>query len=343
MKKLFFIITSITLVTTLSSCDKILLTPKVNNDPVSNFEELWQSFDQMYGGFETKKINWDSLYQVYRPTVSEFSSDEDLYLTITSMLDALNDSHVFLFPTNPDLQGYTSGILGKLKTYSDFKLSVVKANYLTEKLTSGESMTYGLLENNLGYIHFGHFNENEKQYRESLEKMITHFENTNGLIIDIRGNEGGTDQNAVYVAGHFAKERKAVFKFRLRNGVNHSDFTPFSEYFVQPEGKTQYNKSIVVLTNRFTISAAETFALSMRRHDEVTIIGDTTTGAFSDVIRKELPNGWAYGISVGDWRNFEGKSFEGIGLPPDILIQNEATEILNGIDAALNTAISTLQ
>ncbi|MEL6256252.1 MAG: hypothetical protein AAFR87_29885 [Bacteroidota bacterium] len=31
-----------------------------------------------------------------------------------------------------------------------------------------------------------------------------------------------------------------------------------------------------------------------------------------------MPNGWVYSLSIGDWRDAEGVSFEDIGLIPDI-------------------------
>jgi carboxyl-terminal processing protease len=80
----------------------------------------------------------------------------------------------------------------------------------------------------------------------------------------------------------------------------------------------------------------------MSRIDHVTIVGDTTSGAFSDMNSRELPNGWIYTLSIGDWRTFDGISYEGIGLPPDIVVQNDSTDVANGRDEALEKAISII-
>ena len=76
----------------------------------------------------------------------------------------------------------------------------------------------------------------------------------------------------------------------------------------------QYTKPVELLTTRWTASAGETFTWAITAH--ITQIGDTTSGGFSDVIARELPNGWLYFVSVGDFRNAEGKSEEGTGIVP---------------------------
>ena len=72
-------------------------------------------------------------------------------------------------------------------------------------------------------------------------------------------------------------------------------------------------------------------------------VGDTTTGAFSDAVTRQLPNGWLYSISVGDYRDAENRSFESIGLAPDILVENSAADLAAGEDKMLEAAIQALQ
>ncbi len=98
-----------------------------------------------------------------------------------------------------------------------------------------------------------------------------------------------------------------------------------------------------VLTNRQTGSAGETFILAMKTMDHVKVLGDSTYGAFSDNPKRELPNGWIYAISTGDFRDANGLSYEGIGIPPDELIQNTIPEIQSGVDKVLEKAILELK
>jgi hypothetical protein len=67
-----------------------------------------------------------------------------------------------------------------------------------------------------------------------------------------------------------------------------------------------------------------------------------TSGGFSDVIARELPNGWLYFVSIGDFRNAEGKSEEGKGIVPAITSTNTKEDIDNGKDKVLELAIAKL-
>jgi C-terminal processing protease CtpA/Prc len=230
-----------------------------------------------------------------------------------------------------------------MKTFSDFRLSAIADNYIDELKKYSATILYGTLKGNVGYILLGGMEEGIDTYEKAFDFLLDYFKDTDGIIIDIRNNPGGIDQESVYIAGRFATETNIGFKFRLKNGPAHDDFTPFYEYEVKPTGKEQYKKKVVVLTHRFSVSAAETFVLAMRSNDRVTIVGDTTSGAFSDMISRELPNGWVYTISIGDWRSSDGTSYEGIGLPPDVVVQNDSTDIANGRDEALEKAISLLK
>ena len=72
-------------------------------------------------------------------------------------------------------------------------------------------------------------------------------------------------------------------------------------------------------------------------------MGDTTAGGFTDVISRELPNGWLYFVGVGDYRDAAGKSEEGIGVAPKIYAINLKSDIDAGKDKVLEQAIDSLK
>jgi C-terminal processing protease CtpA/Prc len=80
----------------------------------------------------------------------------------------------------------------------------------------------------------------------------------------------------------------------------------------------------------------------MNTQQHVTQIGDTTAGGFTDLIARELPNGWLYFTGVGDYRDAEGNSKEGIGIAPVKTITNSRNDIQNGKDPVLEEAIGML-
>ena len=67
-----------------------------STDPVHNFEVLWQKFDENYGCFPQKNIDWNLVYKTYRQMVTSNTSEDELFAILTDVLAHLNDNHVKL-------------------------------------------------------------------------------------------------------------------------------------------------------------------------------------------------------------------------------------------------------
>ena len=72
-------------------------------DPELNFEKLWSTFHDRYPFFNLRKVDWKKQYDIYRPRVTELTTDDELFDIICEMLDPLDDGHVELKGrTGPD-------------------------------------------------------------------------------------------------------------------------------------------------------------------------------------------------------------------------------------------------
>lgn len=328
----------------LVSCQKILLNQPAGNTPTSNFSALWKGYSDYYGLFAVRNVPWDSLYQVYRPQVHDKMSNRELYDVLTKLIDPFNDIHVFLQPTTDRLPRYESSVFFRThSTQQDFSIRVVKENYVPALSEVNEKLHYGVLAGNIGYIHFGAFDLPLGFYSQQMDKIMEALKNTRGLVVDIRNHEGGDDKVSRYIAGRFAGAERLFMTTRKRNGTDRTSFTAPESWKVVREGGSPYTKPTVLLTTRWTASAGETFTWAMNTQQHVTQIGDTTAGGFSDVIARELPNGWLYFVPVGDYRNASGRSEEGIGIAPKIYLTNTAQDIRAGKDRVLEAAVSRLQ
>lgn len=325
-----------------TSCDKLLLEDVDPNNPVTNFKALWNEFDAKYGLFQVKNIDWDSVYLVYRPQIYTSSSNSELYNMLTDMLGLLNDNHVALVPTDNEFPFFQSGILGKMDTITDFDLDKLVKQYFEITHFEDPFFTYGILEDNIGYIHIEGFSDLPKYLKKSMDNILGELRSTKGIIIDVRGGYGGEDIAGQYIAGRFTDQTITYMKTRIKSGPGKNDFTEFENWSIKPEDDYQYTKPVVVLTHRFTISARETFCLALRVIPHVTFVGDYTSGAFSNQINRELPNGWGYSLSIGEWLDVDGNSYEGIGLAPDVLVKNKKQDVLNGKDSAFEKAIEII-
>jgi hypothetical protein len=343
MKHCSITIFGLILILLLASCGDLLVGPDPENTPERNFEILWHEFDRYYPFFELKQIDWQALYNTYRPDVSATTDETELLQIISNMLNLLKDVHVNIFT---DFGTYLySGWWNRATLYVNFSYTLetyIQDNY---QVSESGSMYYGRLADDYGYIYipsFSAYKYDEKDFK-SIDKILEAFETCPAVIIDVRSNGGGNSSYADLIASRFAEEPTLVSFWRYRNGPQHQDFTDYIPHVIKPEGKFQFLKPVVVLINRRCFSSTENFVLSMRSFPHVTIIGDTTGGGFGNPIFRELPNGWTYRLPRSMQLSADSLNFEGVGIPPDIPVQNTLTDSLRGVDTTLERAMQFLE
>ncbi len=70
-----------------------------------------------------------------------------------------------------------------------------------------------------------------------------------------------------------------------------------------------------MLTSPYTASAAETTILATMNFPHFKRVGSNTNGALSDLLLKELPNGWLYALSNEVYETMDGIVYEVSGIP----------------------------
>ncbi|MCU0358441.1 MAG: S41 family peptidase [Cyclobacteriaceae bacterium] len=330
-------ITIVLLAILLSSCE-LFLEPEPKNNAEAIFENLWTTFDESYGPFNERNIDWDALYRIYRPQVTASTTEEELYQTITAMLTNLDDGHVQLVA--PDRRIFNANYIRNNKIDDElFNLDVIRNKYLEPgfKQLSDDGYVYGKIRGkNIGYIYFNYVADNFFIMNQFLDENLF----SDGIIIDLRHNQGGDFTFGFSAFGRLTNQTRDVFQSRTKNGTGSNDFTPLHTWRLTPGG-AYFNKPIIVLTDRYTISAGERSVMALMTLPNVTVMGDTTSGAHATMIGRELANGWYYTIATQNTLLFDGKSYEGIGLAPDVVVKNVLEEINNGIDRTLQYAIDS--
>jgi len=322
-----------------TSCEEMMVGEIIKDTPEKNFQSMWDKFDSHYGLFLVKEIDWNAVYASHLPLAKVAKTEEELFNVLTSALSILHDQHVNIYTTNSKLADYNSGHNGNIPAQETFLFKVVQDNYLIEYHEVNEDFGYGKLTEDIGYIHASSYNDNLSVFKKAMDKAMNALASTEKIVFDIRDHSGGSDNVSKYIAGRFAKSKKLFMTSKKRNGPGHNDFEGMMKWYVEPEGESQYTKPVILLTTSHSISAAETFTFAMRENDNVTHMGETTAGAFSDVIAYQLPNGWLCTIGVGDYRGSDGKSYEGIGIAPHIYSKNLKADVLAGVDKTLEKAI----
>ena len=327
------IITSLLLFVLLCSCENLIIVEDEMNTPNNNFELLWNDFDQNYGLFEIRNINWDSLYTAYRPLINDQMTDQELWTTVTELLEELDDGHTSI---NNEVESFISGYEFNGKSKLEYSRNLITDKYLEWRIDveSEENLSYGKIkEKDIGYIYLGQ--EGGRQ-PDVIADIIEELEDHKAIIFDIRQNVGGSDKYAHRMAGAFADDTYFAYTSETRNGPNHDDFGVKIEFFTTPIGDFQYTKPVMVLTDRRTISAGEVFLIHMKNLPHVEQIGDITAGDFSTTsISRFLPNGWTYNYSIQKFLLPDGTSLDGIGHIPDVYLKNTKEDIEQGNDIVL--------
>lgn len=323
------------------------LKDDVGKSNQETFQFIWDELDQNYGGFSVRMVDWDHMYEIYYPQAALSETESELYDISEEMLNLLDDQHISIFSYNLD-KGFSSGTEGdEFLAEAEFDLSVVTNNYL-ESFGSinaaDELLIYGKLKKgNYGYIYIPNFEFNDERWFEEIDVILPQLEHTDGLIIDVRNNGGGSPIIDRFIASRFYSEEKHVFSIQTRNGPEHTDFDEPTQYFSTPEGSFQYTKNTIILTNHATVSAGEEFVLLLQTQPHVTVIGDYTSNAFSTTaFDRLLPNGWRISFPNQLYTYPDGSSPEGIGIVPDFYIRNNSLDVQNGIDMVLETGIEML-
>ncbi|WP_147676926.1 S41 family peptidase [Algibacter pacificus] len=324
-----------------TSCSKVIIEENEPNTKKNNFEILWNDFDQHYSLFVIRDINWNDLYDRYQPQVNENQSDDELWTLFSNLLEHLDDSHTVMYDGNGN--SYRSGYKLNKQSINEISKTLIEEKYIEEitTISSEDDLLYSKIKNkNIGYIYLGTMDGSNPAV---MDNVVAKLEAYDAIILDIRQNTGGEDRYSARIAQSFSDGRHLVYTVQTRNGPNHNDFDSKTEYFTKFNNSNTYNKPVVVLTDRKTISAGEVFLLHMKAFNNVIQIGDTTAGDFSTLSNMRfLPNGWHYQYSIQKFLLPNGESLDGIGHIPDVYVKNTEADIKAGNDTVLDTAIQHL-
>jgi len=321
----------------LTGCEKVLMEKEPGDDPVTNFDHFWHTANEKYSFFEYKNINWDEIYGEYRPQISNDMTNYQLFTVLKNMTNELEDGHVNL--TAPfDVSRYTF-------TYNapeNFNFRLLQDNYIGWEYRITGSLINTSFErdgHDIGYIYYGSFSRFVEN--ADIDFTIAALWYTDGIILDMRGNGGGSVSNIYKIGSRFSDEKRFIYSSVLKNGPGHEDFGDPADVYMEPVGSNQYTKKVILLTNRGCFSATSFFTLAMKAFPHVIQVGDTTGGGLGSPAGFELPNGWGYRFSVSRTFSPDGENWES-GVPPDVTVWMDPIHEAQGIDDIMEKAIELI-
>ena len=199
--------------------------------------------------------------------------------------------------------------------------------FLPEGLATTKDLKYGRTVAGFGYVHLRRC---PSDLPEQMDVALATLQDAKGLILDFRGNSGGSFDHEAFM-GRFVPSGKTL------------DFAKRYE----SAGASPYGGPIVVIIDATVRSAGETAAAIFREDGRAYTIGESPTAGMS--ASKEtlaLPSGkFSLYVAVASnlGRANGGKGLEGIGALPHETVAFTAKELAAGIDTLIARAEALLQ
>lgn len=284
------------------------------------------------GSLEQVKVG-DEIISVNGKTVAALRKEMEPVLcgSNTSAADR-NFASAFLLRGNGDSLGIKYNHNGQVLATS-LKLYPMKTVNEAALKKYYEGPTYKLLNDSIGYITLATIKATD------LKTIFKTFENTKGIVIDIRNYPS---EFMPFVMAEYLKPAASPFvKFTIGD-VNNPGLFGFLKYPVSngSKNKDYYKGKIVILIDERTQSQAEYTTMALRTAPNAIVMGSQTAGADGNVSMIYFPGGFGTYISGIGVYYPDGKITQGIGIVPDIEVKPTQQGIKNGVDELLEKAIA---
>lgn len=188
------------------------------------------------------------------------------------------------------------------------------------------------IDKNIGYIQISTFVSvtTPNDFLDALEKT----QNTDGLIIDLRGNTGGLLPNAVFIANLFIPEGNIVsivgrdgYKFDI--AAQNLDF--------------KINKPLVILVDGNSASASEILSGALKDYKKAVLLGTKTYG--KGMVQKIIPlqNDTGLNLTIAKYLTPKGNDINKKGIEPDYKVEFTINDLKNQNDVQLAAAKNILK
>jgi carboxyl-terminal processing protease len=189
----------------------------------------------------------------------------------------------------------------------------------------------------LAYLEISQFtNETVEDLRAELTRIRD--EGYKGLILDLRRNPGGGLDATVSVADMFLDGGTVLTQVDRDGGQTVYSANGGGEFTDVP---------VVLLVSNGSASGSEVLAGALRDHGRAQLVGQQTFGKGSVNHIRELSNGGALYVTIARWLTPNGTLIEGVGLAPDVPIEQTpdelSAELQLGYGPQMSAAITLLQ
>lgn len=255
-------------------------------------------------------------------------------------------------------------MINRMDSNGRFDLQEEGSSYssLTKGLgqNNGCIMATGILDQDIVYLYMSAFNmyqhyqvENDPIAKviDEYHSFLDSYSDVKGVIIDLRGNTGGSLADLSLLMGKLVSERTMFCYTRDKNGIGRYDYTPWIPEYIAPSDHVRdLDVPIVALVDMNSISMAEFTTLLIKELPYGCVIGERTWGGIGSISASNSAFDQFLGGYFSNDRmivyttknlamDVHGVIHEGTGIEPDIQVDTDTEKMIAGNDPQLERAI----
>lgn len=152
------------------------------------------------------------------------------------------------------------------------------------KSNDEKNFTYKLI-NDTAYLKITNEKDNIKYVKKTMNKIVDNInkDNAKNLIIDLRNNEGGSDNVGSLITSYFTDKKSLYIKESILKNNNYKNINE-----ITLNGNNKINLPTIVLVNGNTISAGEIIAYKLQSEKNIKIAGLTSTNGSISTVKKKI-------------------------------------------------------
>ena len=221
-----------------------------------------------------------------------------------------------------------------LLTREEVKLEEQAAKSLIVDMPQGDkNFKIGIIDLPAFYIDFNAWRNKDPDFRSSskdVEDILNQFklENVDAVIVDLRGNSGGSLYEANKLTGLFVSSGPTL-QVKESNG----DIRPWGD----ARAKQVWKKPMAVMVDRYSASASEIFAGAIQDYQRGLIIGHKTFGKGTVQQLDDLTSGQLK-LTESKFYRVTGSGMQNRGVEPDITLPS-TWDIEESGESSLDSAL----
>lgn len=187
----------------------------------------------------------------------------------------------------------------------------------------------------IAYLKIHHFtSQAEIDFKKAASEILK--SPAEKIILDLRNNPGGYLHIAKNIAGWFLEKGEVVV-------IEDFEGKKDERIYESPGPSTLISYPMVVLINEGTASGSEILAGALRDNMSIDLIGQKSFGKGCVQQVKTLSDGSTLKITVANWLTPNRTSISEEGLEPDIKVEMEEEDYLEGKDPQLDKAVEVIE